>query len=86
MPVASGKLEETMENKASDLSDKVEKSSSQDVPAKSSGGSSLDVKEDDVRYPSGTRLLFLTFGLMTVVLMVALDNYILGLLSITSLL
>ncbi|KAL8953178.1 MAG: hypothetical protein Q9222_000951 [Ikaeria aurantiellina] len=31
-----------------------------------------------IRYPSGKRLWFLTIGLMAVVLMVALDNYILG--------
>ena len=41
--------------------------------ASSPGGS-----EDDIQYPTGIRLLLLTMGLMTVVLMVALDNYILG--------
>ena len=34
--------------------------------------------EDEVVYPSGLRLTFLTMGIMAVVLMVALDNYILA--------
>ena len=85
-PMAPGDLEKAMQDKASDWPEEVEVSSGQDVPDKSSGGDSLDVKEDKVQYPTGIRLLFLTFGLMAVVLMVALDNYILGLLSITSLL
>ena len=34
--------------------------------------------EDDIKYPSRIRLAFLTIGLMAIVLMVALDNYILG--------
>ena len=84
--MAPGDLEKAMRDKASDWPKDVGVSSGQDVPDKSSGGDSLGVKEDRVQYPTGIRLLFLTFGLMAVVLMVALDNYILGLLPITSLL
>lgn len=47
---------------------------------KNSGDDTLETQEDDSRYPSGIRLVFLTSGLMAVVLMVALDNYILGVL------
>ena len=39
---------------------------------------SPNVKQNNSPYPSPVRLTFLTFGLMAVVLMVALDNYILG--------
>ena len=35
-------------------------------------------KEDNREYPSGVRLLIVTVGMMAVILMVALDNYILG--------
>ena len=35
-------------------------------------------KEDSCEYPSGARLLIVTVGMMAVILMVALDNYILG--------
>lgn len=84
--MASGDLEKSLQNKPSDSPKEVKLSSNQDVPHKCSGDDSLDFKEDEVQYPSGTRLLFLTFGLMATVLMVALDNYILGLQSITSLL
>lgn len=84
--MASGDLEKALQDKASDSSRGFEVSSTQDVPHKSSEGDSPDVPEDEVQYPSGVRLLLLTFGLMAVVLMVALDNYILGLRSITSLL
>lgn len=55
------------------------------MPDKSGEGELLDVMGDEDRYPSGIRLLFLTLGLMAVV-MVALDNYILGLLPFISLL
>lgn len=79
-------LEKAKQDKVSDSSREVEISSGQDVPDKSGEGDLLDVKEDEDRYPSGIRLLFLTLGLMAVVLMVALDNYILGLLPIISLL
>ena len=34
--------------------------------------------DDSHEYPSGARLLIVTVGMMAVVLMVALDNYILG--------
>lgn len=36
-------------------------------------------QNDDCEYPRGVRFAFLTIGLMAVVLMVALDNYIIGL-------
>lgn len=83
---ARGDLEKAMPEKASDSPDVVNVSTGQDVPNKSSGGNLLEVKGDDIEYPSGIRLLLLTFGLMAVVLMVALDNYILGPLIVTSLL
>ena len=35
-------------------------------------------KEDSREYPSGVRLLIVIVGMMAVILMVALDNYILG--------
>ena len=44
-----------------------------------------DSKGNQVKYPSGIRLLSLTLGLQGVVLMVALDNYILGMQSLPSL-
>ena len=47
-----------------------------------SGDELLNAEENDEQYPSRIRLTFLTFGLMAVVLMVALDNYILGTLLI----
>ena len=34
--------------------------------------------EEDMQYPKGMSLFMLTLGMMAVVLMVALDNYILG--------
>lgn len=82
--MAPGDPEEAMQDKASHSPKEVEASSCQDVPDKSSEGVSLDDKEDKIQYPTGIRLLFLTFGLMAVVLMVALDNYILGSPSITT--
>ncbi len=47
---------------------------------KNSGDDTLETQEIDSRYPSGIRLVFLTSGLVAVVLLVALDNYILGVL------
>ena len=44
-----------------------------------------DSKGNQVKYPSGVRLLSLTLGLQGIVLMVALDNYILGMQSLPSL-
>lgn len=44
------------------------------------GMNSQDAGKKDDGYPTGMRLGLLTFGLMAIVLMVALDNYILGLL------
>jgi hypothetical protein len=82
-PVARGDPEKAMQDEASNSPKEVEASSSQDVPDKSSGGVSLDKKDDEDQYPTGIRLLLMTFGLMAVVLMVALDNYILGSLYIT---
>ena len=85
-PMAAGDLEKVAQDEALESPKEAEVTPGQDVPDKRSGGDSLDVKEDEVQYPSGIRLLFLTFGLMAVVLIVALDNYIIGLLlSITSL-
>lgn len=55
-----------------------------DREAANQANESLEMSSDDVPtnvevvYPSGIRLLCLTIGLMAVVLMVALDNYILG--------
>lgn len=80
--MAPGDPEKALQDKAAKSLEEVGVSSSQDVPL---GNDSLDVKDDEVQYPSGIRLIFLTIGLMAVVLIVALDNYILGLLSITSL-
>ena len=77
-------VEKLVPDKASHSPRQVELSSGQDALDARSGGDLLDVKEDQDRYPSGVRLLFLTFGLMAVVLMVALDNYILGLLPTTT--
>ena len=39
---------------------------------------SRDGEEEDMQYPKGMSLFMLTLGMMAVVLMVALDNYILG--------
>ena len=36
----------------------------------------------DIKYPHGLAFFMLTVGLMAVVLIIALDNYIIGLLSI----
>ena len=83
MPNNTSDPEIAMQDKA-DSPRKVEVSSGQNLPDKSSGGNLRDDKEDEDKYPSGIRLVFLTSGLMAVTLMVALDNYILGLLPITS--
>jgi len=36
----------------------------------------IEEKHPDITYPSGWRFLFMTIGIMTSVLVVALDNYI----------
>ena len=79
-------VEKSMPDNASHSPRQVELSPGQDALNEKNGGDLLDAEEDQNGYPSGVRLLFLTLGLMAVVLMVALDNYILGLLPTITLL
>jgi len=90
IPVASNELEKEIQDEArvspkvTEKPDNSDSLPSQKVFGESTGDDSLKVKEgdgDDDQYPTPIRLTFLTFGLMAVVLMVALDNYILGMLS-----
>ena len=82
MPVARGEPEKGIKNEAPASLKASEDCSAEKVSNGKGGDMSLSgAKEDDDRYPSRTRLTFLTIGLMAVVLMVALDNYILDLLS-----
>lgn len=60
----------------------VKECTASEAPSKSHPNERLDAEQDKTQYPSGIRLFCLTVGLMAAVLMVALDNYILGALTV----
>ena len=74
----SGESETEVQNETPASPKSSEDSAIQQESNTTSGDESRSAEENDEQYLSRIRSTFLTFGLMAVVLMAALDNYILG--------
>lgn len=79
MTIAASDSEKMTQNKAQPSPKTSDHRPTQETCNDDKGYNPPNAKPKDSRYPSPMRLTFLTVGLMAAVLMVALDNYILGL-------